>query len=556
MVHATRHDAAGLIRWLVVALLIGATVSASDWPQWRGKNRDGVSTETGWLTNWPPATVWSRTIGSGVSSVAISEGRLYTMGLEGNGLLANIVVYCLDASNGTNLWTYSYPVTVNEDLWRPCATPTVVSNEVYTYDDVGMLYCFDKVTGNALWNTQVALARPRTRWSDSPLYASSPLVLGDAVHLNASGLGAAVNRLPPYQLLWPAEDTTNAAAYASPLPMTIEGQTVLLLQAEGALRALNPSDGQVLWNYPYKTVEENMADPVVYGDKIFLAEKGKVLLEPTLTGVTEYWPKSTALKTMGATPVVVGEYAYVVDKFGELVCTHVPTGAEQWRQPGFVTSYSSYKVGSLIAADGKLIILADGKLRVVKATHTGFDEEGRSAVVLSSDATDIEHYARALPVLANGRLYCRLKSTLVCYQAGPAPAADANFNGIADVWEQQYFGGAASPTADADGDGQSNREEFAAGTNPTNATSVLRLQTVRVPAGLEVRWPTTAASGVAGYQFLTRYYTLETTTNLSGSAVWSPVPGYTDVVGNGSAVTCTNNLAGPGRFFRVKVRLE
>ena len=27
---------------------------SADWPQWRGPNRDGISTERDWLVNWPP----------------------------------------------------------------------------------------------------------------------------------------------------------------------------------------------------------------------------------------------------------------------------------------------------------------------------------------------------------------------------------------------------------------------------------------------------------------------------------------------------------------------
>jgi len=53
---------------------------AGDWPQWRGPNRDGVSTETEWLDYWPPQTVWTQGVLYGYSSVAITNGKLYTLG--------------------------------------------------------------------------------------------------------------------------------------------------------------------------------------------------------------------------------------------------------------------------------------------------------------------------------------------------------------------------------------------------------------------------------------------------------------------------------------------
>src|SRR5438874_4692581 len=72
----------------------------ADWPQWRGPNRDGVSKETGLLKQWPtqgPSLVWKASgAGSGYSSFAIVNGRLYTMGVRGN----REFVIAFDVSNG------------------------------------------------------------------------------------------------------------------------------------------------------------------------------------------------------------------------------------------------------------------------------------------------------------------------------------------------------------------------------------------------------------------------------------------------------------------------
>ena len=62
--------------------------SAANWPQWRGPNRDGISTETGLLKLWPaegPPLAWKASgAGRGYSSFSISNGKLYTMGLRGD----------------------------------------------------------------------------------------------------------------------------------------------------------------------------------------------------------------------------------------------------------------------------------------------------------------------------------------------------------------------------------------------------------------------------------------------------------------------------------------
>lgn len=68
------------------------------------------------------------------------------------------------------------------------------------------------------------------------------------------------------------------------------------------------------------------------------------------------------------------------------------------------------------------------------------------------------------------------------------------YNAIPQEWMTEYYGSAfwmwPSPEADSDGDGVSNRNEFLAGTDPTDASSVLRLRLQRTPQGMYVNWNT------------------------------------------------------------------
>ena len=85
-------------------LVLAATSVAADWPQWRGPNRDGVSSETGLLASWPPdgpKVVWKISgIGIGYSSISIVNGRIYTQGQRGN----QEFVLALDVKTGHKLW--------------------------------------------------------------------------------------------------------------------------------------------------------------------------------------------------------------------------------------------------------------------------------------------------------------------------------------------------------------------------------------------------------------------------------------------------------------------
>src|SRR5258708_21445459 len=71
-----------------------AWAEPGEWPQFRGPNRDGVSSETGLLKEWPaggPPLAWKATgLGNGYSTVAVVGGRIYTIGDQGAASLVEV----------------------------------------------------------------------------------------------------------------------------------------------------------------------------------------------------------------------------------------------------------------------------------------------------------------------------------------------------------------------------------------------------------------------------------------------------------------------------------
>src|SRR5881296_3638562 len=69
-----------ILLWSFVALAT-AELRAVDWPQYRGPNHDGISTET-IRTNWsaePPREVWRIPLDPGLSSFSVTGGRAFTL---------------------------------------------------------------------------------------------------------------------------------------------------------------------------------------------------------------------------------------------------------------------------------------------------------------------------------------------------------------------------------------------------------------------------------------------------------------------------------------------
>ena len=126
--------------------------------------------------------------------------------------------------------------------------------------------------------------------------------------------------------------------------------------------------------------------------------------------------------------------------------------------------------------------------------------------------------------------------------------ADTDQDGLPDDWERFWFGDlSATAEGDPDGDGQSNRAEFLAGTDPTNAASALRVLSSRFDAdgNAVLRFPIAPS----------RTYRIETSADLKS---WTPAAGQLAYPGKGIAEwTGLNPFAGPVRpatgFYRVVV---
>lgn len=392
---------------LATCALLGATignVTGEDWPCWRGPNLNGVSAEKGWQSAWPqggPKRLWRVDVSTGFSSLAVSQGRLYTMGNQGN----QDTVHCLDAETGKSLWTHSYPCPIDSNNYEggPNATPTVDGNRVYSLSKCAQLFCLEAATGKVVWSNdlmqQLRLAKPQ--WG----FASSPLVLGNLVILNAGTAGTAVDKNTG-KVVW--SNGKGAAGYATPVPYTEANRQCVAIFGAKALLAVDAATGRGLWSFPWETsYDVNSADPIVSGNQFFISsgyDRGCALVQTQGGRAAKGW-ENKSMKNHFNPGVLVGGYIYGIDgqagNGAALSCLDPKTGQVKWSQPGIGS-------GALIAADGKLIVLGNrGELLVAEATPAGFKPLSRAQVLGGKCWT--------APVLANGRIYCRnARGDLIC----------------------------------------------------------------------------------------------------------------------------------------------
>jgi outer membrane protein assembly factor BamB len=397
-----------------------ASTERDDWPQWRGPNRDGLSPATGLSTSWPadgPRVVWKKHIGRGFSSLAIAGRRLYTMDEESpteaaeksSTVPSQEAVVCLDAKTGNQIWRFRYANRYQERFGSgPRSTPAVDGDFVYAVGPTGIFHCLRADTGEKVWRHDLVEEFHGRKMQYGVSF--SPLVDGDLVYTMPGGPDG--NSIAAFDkrtgaLAWKTLD--DPVGYSSPIAVTAAGVKQILFFTNTALVSLSPTDGNQLWRYPWNTADGfNIATPIAFGNYVFISSgygKGCALLEiaaeaGSFSAARVY--EHNRMRNHFASSVRLGDYLYGFD-MTDLVCMHVRTGAIVWREKG----YRTFGKGSLLIADGRLLILAEhGTLFLAAATPAGYQQQASYRVS--------ENKCWTVPVLAGAKLYVRDESQIVC----------------------------------------------------------------------------------------------------------------------------------------------
>ncbi len=151
---------------LTALLMLGLFLSASfktapartDWPQWRGPNRDGLVSDASIPRTWPKELKqeWKVTVGAGHSSPVVANGRIYVFARQHE----EEVLLCLDSATGKGIWRSSQPIAYEmHNAARahgkgPKSTPVLYEGNVYTLGITGVLSCHDVRMGKLKWRRE------------------------------------------------------------------------------------------------------------------------------------------------------------------------------------------------------------------------------------------------------------------------------------------------------------------------------------------------------------------------------------------------------------------
>ena len=392
--------------FIAIAICFSVHLAHADWPQWLGPDRTGHSSETGLLTTWPadgPPVVWERELGEGFSGISVADRRVYTMFSDRESEFA----ICLDEATGAEIWRFKTGAKFHERQGGngPRAQPTVDENRVFVLGATGVLYALDARDGKKLWQVnlrdELGSRIPRFGFSTSPLVENGLLLLETGAR---RGTFLALDKTTG-EIKWASQN--DIVSYSSPIATTLAGTRQVVFVSGEAAVGLSPTDGALYWRFPWETQYDlNIATPIVVPpNRIFISsgyDHGAALLQIEQRGeglnVTKVW-ESRVMKNHFSTSILLGDYLYGFDN-SNLKCIHASTGEQQWRQRG-------YGKGSLIYADGHLIILSDkGKLALAEASPEAFREKANAQVLSGTCWT--------APTLANGKLFIRDMHKIAC----------------------------------------------------------------------------------------------------------------------------------------------
>jgi outer membrane protein assembly factor BamB len=442
-----------LATFLPLVLLSAALPgSAGDWPNWRGPQGNGISDETGLISNWSRAgenLVW-RLDWTGRSTPAVFDGRVCA---SGRAELRFEVIACWDAKDGKKLWEHRYPefnttIPFSRVGWAS-VTGDPETGMLYAQNGDGQLIAFDRA-GKTAWEWR--LGEEMGRSSGYGGRTHTPLVDEDRVITSLVGTGwgdmaALRQRYVAFdkktgKVLWvatpntiPVEDFNNQS---NGTIAVIGGQRLMIGGgADGWIYALKVRTGELAWKYHFSTKSLNSPVTVV-GDLVY-ATQSEEPVEGDFTGQVIAFDGSgsgditaTALRwhTDGlaagfAAPLYHDGRLFVLSNSGDLYAIDAKTGQELYRQNLGTVG----RGGSPVFADGKIYATeVNGNVWVLKPLADKFESLSHNHLTMP-EGRHVEIWGSIAP--AYGRLYFMAEDGLYCLGdkkaafKGPAPGAKA-----------------------------------------------------------------------------------------------------------------------------------
>jgi outer membrane protein assembly factor BamB len=400
------------------AMAAAATLSAENWPQWRGPALNGVSSEKGIPVKWSPTenVAWTLQMPgrSGSTPIVWGENIFLNIGTaDGSGQLE---LWTIDRNSGKPLWKAHIAGGNHIERKQNMSSPSPVTDgqTVWVMTGVGILKAFD-FKGKELWTRDVQkdYGRFGLNWG----YASSPLLYdGDLIVQVLHGMKTDD---PSYVLridgksgksLWRTERPTRAIqespdSYTTPALLRYGNTAEIVISGGDVVTGHDPTSGKELWrmdglNPSNSSSYRIIASPLVVGDIVIAPTRERPMLaikaggRGDITATHRLWSFNNGPDV--PTPVSDGTLLYTVTDRGVAYALDVKSGqvvyGPQRLRPD---SYSA----SPVVAEGKIYITSENE------GLTSVYRAGPKFELLAENP--LNEYTLSSPAISEGQIFIR-----------------------------------------------------------------------------------------------------------------------------------------------------
>ena len=438
--------------YFLLSLFLLVPTTPSDWAEWRGPERDGISLEKNLPTHWSPGgqnLAWKAPYGGRSAPIVVGD-HVYLQNTAGKGELEQERIMAFDANNGKLLWEHRFNVYLSDVPphrvgWAsPVGDP--LTGNVYVFGVGGNLLGLNE-DGKVLWERSLGedfgLLTTHGGRTVSPIIDGN-LVIVSGVTFQWGQHARGAHRFIAFdkktgETIWVSApggrpyDTT----YAPPIIANVNGTRLLIQGAsDGVVYALKPQTGEPVWKYEISKRGLNTG-VVVKGTTAILTHSEENLDSSEMGMIVavdagakgEIKKEQIKWRTYGwqggfSSPVLDGDRLYQLDNGANLAAFDVNTGNQLW-----LKNLGTIQKGSPVLADGKLYLgTENGKFYILKPSATGVE-------ILDEDQLGTEALPEAIigsPAISNGRVYVVSDSNL--YAIGKkTPPRTRQFGSLSDL---------------------------------------------------------------------------------------------------------------------------
>lgn len=391
-------------------VLIGSSVPAENWPQWRGPRGDGTSLETGIATEWGPDknVVWKTELATeDRSSPIIWDDMLFLTSASADGHQRKLMRF--DAKTGKLVWEkvvleVEAAESIHAENSYASTTPCTDGEHIYsTWEGDGKVHIIaTDLDGNEVWSDAPLAFKVMHGFSSSPLLHDGMVIFN--CYQETEPAIMAYDAKTGDQV-WRHDYLARSGSYSTPLIREVDGKPQLLTAGMNFVHGIEPTTGKVLWKQSGPTLY--VVANIVYGDGILLVHGGYPMKK-----IMAIQPGSESSKqkviwntrkggSYVPSPIYYEGHMYTVLDNGIATCMEAKTGEELWKE----RVGGKYRTSLVLVGENLYTTNDAGLTTIFKASPDGLEVVAKN---------DLAEFTYASPAISGGRLFLRTGKHLYC----------------------------------------------------------------------------------------------------------------------------------------------